>query len=262
MKHFRYNYGFALALLVSLTAMAHPASAETLTLHFTGLDFAYDGNNIFDAGGIVGSSGDPADADALGTIDFFLGANNLAHSLDTDIFADFLIPDVGQIPLANTILDVPATGVPHFGFDLLTSDTTPGFGLNLEIDAFTVVFLNGQLSVSATGNASVITEQDLGEFAFDENQPVTIFFGSSQLALTHSGGNVDSFTASGAGHVSGTFVPEPSTVAMLAMGILGLLGAIWRPFVVLLGPACPCCGHPAGGRATGLRSPGKRLPPR
>ena len=159
-------------------------------------------------------------------------------SLDTDIFADFLTPDVGQIPLANTILDVPATGVPHFGFDLLTSATAPGFGLNLEIDAFTVVFLEGQFSVSATGNASVITEQDLGEFAFDENQPVTIFFGSSQLALTDSGGIVDSFTASGAGHVSGTLVPEPSTVAMLAMGILGLLGAIWRPFVVLLGPAC------------------------
>ena len=63
--------GILLIVFVILCLGALPVFAEQIQIHVTGLNFKYDGTDIFDSTDKAGSNYNTAEADPLTTIDFF-----------------------------------------------------------------------------------------------------------------------------------------------------------------------------------------------
>lgn len=221
---------FSAALVALLLAATLPAAqAATLEIQFTGLDLFYDGNNIFDNGvHNTTRTGDPADADALTSIQFFLD-NTLVHTLSSDVFADIYITNMGAMPAFGGLLTSSGNG-DTFGIDLLTSNNNPGWGLALNIDSMQMFYTGSKIAISVSGLATSIPVQILPlGLAFDPNEPLTIVMSSANLSgVTTSGGFVTAMHAAGTGNVAGVLVPEPGSMALLAIGFLGAMLLGWR----------------------------------
>jgi hypothetical protein len=63
--------GILLIIIVSLGLGALPALADQIQIHVTGLNFRYDGSDIYDSVAKAGGNYNTAEADPLTTIDFF-----------------------------------------------------------------------------------------------------------------------------------------------------------------------------------------------
>ncbi len=60
--------------------------------------------------------------------------------------------------------------------------------------------------------------------AFDTTQPISIVLSSANLTnVTTAGGFVTGFHAAGTGNISGTLLPEPTTMLLLALSGVALL---------------------------------------
>jgi hypothetical protein len=220
MKRKLATHGTAiLACLFALAVFSLPLHASTLEIQFTGLDLDYDGTNIFDAGvhNTVGN-GDPADADALTSMNFYVDGN-LVGVLNTDVFVDVYIANVGAMPIGGGLLTSSGNGG-AFGVDLLTSNNQPGWGLALNIDTMQFFYTGSQIAISVAGLATSIFAQQLPfALAYDTSQPVTIVMSSANLTnVATAGGFVTSLEAAGTGNVAGIYVPEPSTFVLLGIG--------------------------------------------
>jgi hypothetical protein len=218
------------AIIVALLLAASPvASAATLEIQFTGLDLFYDGNNVFDNGvHNTVRNGNPAQADALTSIQFFLD-NSLVHTISSDVFADLYITNMGAMPAAGGLLTSTGNGN-TFGIDLLTSNNNPGWGLAMNIDTMQMFYTGSRIAISISGLATSIPVQILPlGLAFDPNEPLTIVMSSANLSgVTTSGGYVTAMHAAGTGNVAGVLVPEPGSMALLAIGFLGATLLGWR----------------------------------
>ncbi len=218
------------ALLAVALLFAPAASASMLEIQFTGLNLDYDGTNIYDSKNHnTSGGGNPADADPLTSMSFLIDGNLVGSVLTTDIFADIYIAGVTNIPAAGGAIVTSGNGG-AFGVDLLTSSSNPGWGLALDIDTMQFFYTGSRVAISVAGLATGLNTQSLPfGVAFDPNQPITIVFSSASLTnVTTAGGFVTGLKAAGTGNVAGTFVPEPSTVALACMGIAGLVAFAWR----------------------------------
>jgi hypothetical protein len=218
------------ALLAVAILSAATASAGVLEIQFTGLDLAYDGTNIFDTSvHNTTGTGNPAQSDTLTSMSFYLDGN-LVGTQSTNVFADVYIKDVLNIPSSGGVVVSSGNG-DNFGIDLLTQNLTPGWGLALDIDTMQFFYTGSQIAISVSGLASGLHAQDLPfNLEYDANLPITIVMSSASLsAVTSSGGFLTGFRAAGTGNVAGTgfLVPEPSGIALAALGLLGL-AACWR----------------------------------
>jgi hypothetical protein len=204
---------------------ATSAQAATIQIGFTGMNLAYNGSSIYDADSIGGGVGNPADADPLGTVDFFIDGN-LTGSLSTDISLDAFIPDVLNIPSAvGTINNQTTVGNPGY-FDLLIG-TSPSAAQYLALDlgevSVTYVDVAGQIQFLFGAAVAASNVQNL-PFGLEIGDPVTLSF-SAQLASgtkTTNGGFVTGFSATGTGEIRGEAIPEPSTVALLGMAAVAI----------------------------------------
>jgi len=208
-------------------ATASQAQAAALQIQIAGLNLNYDGSSVFDAGvHNMARTGNPADADSLDVMNFLVD-NVLVGSLTTDIFADIYISGVTNVPATGG--SVFGNNVNSFGIDLFTSNNNPGWGLALNIDSFQFSYLevfNTPIAITAAGLASSIPTQQL-PFAleFDASLPVTIVLSSAQLTnVTDNGVVLTGLDASGTGNIAGTLVPEPGTVSLAGLGLIGLGG--------------------------------------
>ncbi len=236
----------AVCAIVAVFSFPAVAAAATLEIQFDGFDFAYNssvsGGAVFDGVNSTsdpsGGSGNPAQSDPLDTMNFKVDGS-LVGTLNTDIFADLLIPNIGSIPI-NGSVNINCSSSPGCGtFDLLTSNTTPGWGLGLEAFDVTVQHIAalGSLNIALVGaGASAITTQALPfGLSFDEFETVTFSFISTNFSTTDNGTNpgldgthLTSFDASGNGNVTGTLVPVPPAVWLLGSGLVGLAGIARR----------------------------------
>jgi hypothetical protein len=211
------------------------AQGSLLQIQFTGLNLHYDGTNLFDAKfpNTLGT-GNPAQSDSLTSMSFYLDGVQVGTLLASDIYGDVYLKDLLNIPVGGGVVNSLGNGG-SFGFDLLTSSSTPGWGLALNIDTMQFFYTGSQIAISVAGLASSLSVQQLPfGLEYDPSQPITIVFASSELTnLTSAGGYLTGFDAAGTGNVSGTghLVPEPSTwcIGILAtVQLLALAGRRWR----------------------------------
>lgn len=148
----RMSVMVGVAALLALTVSV-AAEAKTLTIQFTGLDLVFDGNTIHDATSFGGGNGNPADADPLASMDFFIDGA-LIGSLSSNIYADVGLFGVGHIPVGGGTAQIQGGG-----FDLLTRNATPGWGLGLNLNSMTLTYTGGQLALSGVSSSVEIFEQ-------------------------------------------------------------------------------------------------------
>jgi hypothetical protein len=215
-----------LALIAIISGVAVVPAAADLEIQFTGVNLVYDGSAIFDAGGAAGGDGDPVTADSLFVMNF-IRDGVLVGTLTSDIFLDVLITDVAPIPALGSV-----TGSDAF-FDLLTSASTPGWGLPLEITSYTIFYTGSGIAVVGGGTATVCASgpcvQDL-PFGLVIDEPITFSFSLNNLTNVTTGvtGALTGFAGSGTGEVNGAAVPEPSAVLLLGGGLLTVLTLLHR----------------------------------
>jgi hypothetical protein len=218
-----------LTIAVGLGLAALSANAEKLQIQFLDFDFYYDGSAITDGTSPLGGVGNPAQSDALSVMEFYVDGT-LVGKLENDIYLDMYIGGVSGISdtLPSVIASTGNTG--NFGFDLLMKNSTPGFGLALNIRSMDIVYNpEGALDFVLVGGIAAgdprVRAQVLPGFLsgfIDPNEDITITFSSTNVKATSAGGYITSFVAKGDGNVTGTYVPEPSEYLIGIAGVLAL----------------------------------------
>lgn len=214
----------ALSLRAAAITLITAASANAgVSIEFTGLDLVYDGSALYDAGSNSGGVANPADADALVSLDFF-NNNTLVGSLSSDIALDIFIPDLTNIPsAANTVYNTTTPGNPGF-FDLLigTSPLASEF-LIVDLTSVNITYLDiaGVAQFTFAGAISSNIAQNL-PFGLVADEPVTISF-STQIvpgSITSDDGIITGFNAFGTGEYQS--IPAPAAAVLLGASGLTL----------------------------------------
>lgn len=203
-------------IIAVMTAAPLWSHASTIEIQLGGVDIRYDGANIFDYD--PGSS----DPDPLTTVTFLVDNVMVGSVLTSDITLEMFIPNVLNIDDTGDTVVSGSGGV--FNLGLPAADF-----LSLELDEATITYadISGIVQFAFGGSIAGLVSQSL-PFGLTIEEPISVSF-STQInagSLVTSGGTVDQFTASGTGEIVG--VPEPSTVILAALGVLGLGFFCWR----------------------------------
>lgn len=214
-----------LAVVVCASGLVLPAASTfgDVQIQFTGMDIVYDGSSFYDAGSTSGGLGNPADADSLASVDFFVNGGHVG-SITSDVSLDLFIPDVSNIPSASgTVFNITTPGNPGF-MDLLigTSPLASEF-LRVDLTSVNVTYVDVANLAHFTFAASIspTSAQNL-PFGLSISGPVTVSFSAQvdHASLTSAGGFITGFNAAGTGEFKA--VPAPGAAAVLA--IFGLAG--------------------------------------
>jgi hypothetical protein len=222
--------GILLIIFVSLSLGALPALADQIQIHVTGLNFSYDGSDIYDSVAKAGSNYSTAEADPLTTIDFFKN-NAYVGSLtaNDNIFADLLIDNVHNIPVSGGMVNT-GDGAAGFGLDLLEnngSQTIPLLSLN--VNQLTLSYSGYGVFVAVGGLADSLVVQNLPfGLTLSAQDQISLLVSSSNLTnVTNSGNYLSGFNAFGTSDINGmekNNVPEPTTLtALVGLAAIGLL---------------------------------------
>lgn len=216
----------AIALSVLLCGVGiQPAQAAILEIQFSGVDLVYNGSDLFDAGASnTSGTGTRSDADPLGTMTFLVDGTPVGSVLTSDIRLDLYVHGLTNIPAAGGSVTTGGNGN-AFGVDLLTKATDPAWGLALNIDKLNFFYSGASIYIATGGQSTGLTQQSLPfGLAFDPSQPISIVLSSANVTnLTTSNGFVTGFKAAGTGNISGTLVPEPASLALLALSGMSLM---------------------------------------
>ena len=213
---FRSPKCLAACVVLIIAFLVQAAPASTIEIQFSGLDIVYDGASIVDAG---------TPADDLTTMTFSVNNTPAGPPLVSDIAADINFGPVSGIPATGGAVH---TGPDSGSFSLLT----PDIGLALDLDGVTVIYVPvGSVDFIFAGTLAEIAGQSL-PYGLTMGEPVIISFSTQVIPGTTSTSNdgkyITGFEASGTGEVRGRLVPEPSTLALLAMGAFGMVAWGWR----------------------------------
>jgi hypothetical protein len=207
--------GLALALFIS------PAYASTVQIQLSGMNWQYDGSVLYDTGAKNNTGiGSPAESDPLLAAIFLVDGVPVGMQM-TNIWFDSYIA-VGTLALNGLKEDTVSPA--HFGFDLLTQNAIPGWGIALQITQYSVTTDSNNLNATLTGSllSTSIFVQDL-PFGLALLNPVTVSFSATIFNGVPSGDNYASFTAAGTGEITGPEVPAPAAFLLLGPGLLALV---------------------------------------
>ncbi len=215
----------ALFSAVGLAFLAGSAQASILEIQFSGMNMTYNGSNLFDSGASnTLGLGIRAQADPLETMHFLVDGVQVGSVLTSDIAADLYIAGLANIPAGGGLVTTAGNGN-AFGVDLLTKASDPAWGLGMQINQLNFAYTGFKIAIFVAGQSTAIGTQSLPYgLAFDPSQPISMALSSANLSnVTTSGGFVTGFQSSGTGNISGTLLPEPVTMVLMAAGGLGVL---------------------------------------
>jgi hypothetical protein len=227
-------FGVLSGLFLVLGLIVAPAAAEIIEIQITGLNFSYDGSDIFDSVAKAGRNANISEADPLATIDFFKGGLWVGKLTTGDgIYADLLIDNVKNIKAGGSV--VTGDGISSFGFDLLqnTGSATTSL-LSLDINSLELYYSKSGVFITVGGTAASLVTQNLPfNLKISASDEIKLDISSSQLSnVTKSGEFVAGFDAIGTGDINGkcdTLVPEPAaTTALAGLAAVGLLASFFR----------------------------------
>ena len=206
----------AVVVLVVVVEGYTKAPASTIEIQFSGLDMVYDGSNIYDAGGY-----NQGDVDPLTTVTYLVDGS-LSGTQVANIDVDFRFGPIIGVPTTGGTVNTGSD--PSGFFDLLV----PGIGLTLDLGDVSVTYLPlGFADLVFVGSLAAVSGQSL-PYGLIIGDDVSVSFSAQINTISDDGTYITDFTASGTGEVSGPQVPEPSTLALLCMGALGLLACARR----------------------------------
>jgi hypothetical protein len=226
--------GLSLVFSMFLCLIALPVFAEQIQIHITGLNFKYDGTDIFDSTAKAGGNYNTAQADPLFTIDFakdgvFVGRLTAADN----IFADLLIDNVQSIPKDGGMVTT-GDSVAGFGLDLLqdTGDQTIPL-LSLKINQLTLSYMGDGIYVSVGGLAQGVAAQNLPfDLKIDTHKQIKLVISSVDLSnVVNNGDYLSQFDALGVANITGTVdnnVPEPAA----STALIGLAASCFLTFIL------------------------------
>jgi hypothetical protein len=223
--------GVALVFVLGLCFNALPVFAEQIQIHVTGLNFKYDGTDIFDSVNKVGGNLNTAQADPLTTIDFFKDDAFVGNLTAGDnIFADLLIKNVLNIN-KNGGMITTGDGIPGFGFDLLqNTGSQTNTLLSLNVNHLTLSYSGYGIFIAVGGLVDSIVDQNLPfGLKLSTTDQVSLLFSSSNLTnVGVSGDYLSRFEAFGTSDINGKqVVPEPtSAIALLSLAATGLMSLV------------------------------------
>lgn len=201
--------------VVSFLLLQTTASAETLTIQYTGLDISYDGSAITEVG----------NPDSLSSLVFKIDDAEVPPVLTSGIAIDLNVPGVTGLLVGGNQVTSAAGG----SLDLTLPD---GDFVNLQLGAAQVVYVaynTLQLYfVLGAGDAQVLAQSLPVDAEFEGEVAVSFSTQIKPGTLTSSGGVVTGFVASGTGEITGDVVPEPTLAALLISGLFGCLLGIRR----------------------------------
>lgn len=200
---------FGVILAAATFAAAPQASASTILLEFSGLDFEFDGTDIVDS--------NAAGPDALDEVSISTDAIDI--SLGFGVSLEVFVPTVGSIPVGafgvSSTVGAPAGGSLKLnlpGGDFVAFDLGPSTVTLVDVGTF-------QFSAVASVAAAGTTTQSL-PFGLLIGDPIDVRFSTFDIpTVTTSGGVVTGFVATDAtGEISGLLVPEPASLLLLTVG--------------------------------------------
>ena len=207
-----------------LLAISGPwaASAGTINIILSDVDVSYLGGaagntgSVYDAIAHPGGNLNPAESDEVETAVFEMDmapVGALMSGGGTTLYQDLKVDGVGTtIPLGS--LNTVGSNGGGFGLDFFTS---AGNNLRLGLDAIDLLVTNNVMFF--TGTATVLSQNMPFGLAFDTSQPVVFSYTATLPGLV--GGNpISGGMASGALTISGTAIPEPTTIATLIVGLV------------------------------------------
>ena len=222
----------AQGMIAAVVALLLPQAAQSATINIilSDVDVTYFGDaaggtgSIYDTIGHPGGNLNAAEADEIEAAVFELDLETVGTmtSADEDISGDLRIDGVGATLTKGSLQSGIGNNGGGFGFDLFTGS---GTRLRLGIDEVDLLLSNGVFFF--TGTATVL-DQDLPfDLAFVANQPVHFSY-TATLPVVSGAPSVDRALASGALTISGTQIPEPAALVLLALtGVVAAIGR-WR----------------------------------
>lgn len=211
------NRGLLVVCLLAAFVMAQSsASAETLSIEYTGLNITYDGLSITEVG----------NPDPLTSVVLLIDGVQQGATLSSGIAIDLNIPGVSGLPVTGGTVMSAAGG--SLGLTLPGGDF-----LNLQLGSAEVVFLSIPSMVSlqfvlAAADAEALSQSLPLDGWLGDDIAVSFSTQVKSGTLASDSGVVTGFLASGTGEISGNLVPEPATMALLLSGLLACLVGVRR----------------------------------
>jgi hypothetical protein len=222
---------FFMRAAMASSFLATQAMATSIIISSASVDLNYDAttNRICDGsvvGNCAGGNGNSANADVVAAMTFTVGGGGPVWVLTNNIFVDFNILLNGPLTIPTLPATQSSTTISGGYFDLLTNAGASGYGLAMTISSgsVTVTTAGANFTLNGTGVATGAGSGTPTNTLPIEG-PFTISFSSQSLQFAPAqgaSGNLGSFTANGSADVSGSYVPEPGTYALLGSALLGL----------------------------------------
>lgn len=217
-------------LAVALVLTASPSSAGTINFLVGNFDIAFDGatGELTDFNRPNGGNQDPNESRTVTSFEIEVDgvSEELLMNPPDALFADLKIPGLGsELTTGALVMGAGGTGDPTaFGFDFFTS-ALGGIDLQIGIDDISYTLVQTGIPNLNFFNffaEGIVTNQMLpaGIPALQPN--VLVSYTATEVMVLSGQNGARSIVASGQMTITGTMVPEPGTLAMLATAGLGL----------------------------------------